>query len=301
MPSTGEAHPLQLWGILRAPVPLRRMRVAFAVHSRFCGPPRNAVQILLGPDPWGDPWPCRLRPFSEPPMSSWGLMYRSVFGSFHLIDVSNGRQWLHAPMPSPSAIICIPSPNQKLRVNVEGRRAWAKSFSHFRGGSIKFPDGDPGQGSAAPHRHRSKEGRSAYPERRLQPLPPPDLGAACCGCLAAGTPLALGHRLYKEQNRPWYTLRSIGRAASPIKVFHFGRFHNRPSVMVPRAEVIWQTAPLNHCPRWVSGQCPGPGGRLQPVLMRHPPQLPVKTWRGGGGGAGGCRKDRARPPPRGPG
>ena len=25
-----------------------------------------------------------------------------------------------------------------------------------------------------------------------------------------------------------------------------------------------------------------PGGRLQPVLMRHPPQLSVKTWRGGG-------------------
>ena len=31
----------------------------------------------------------------------------------------------------------------------------------------------------------------------------------------------------------------------------------------------------------------GPGGRLQPVLMRHPPQLSVKTWGGGGGSGGG--------------
>ena len=29
-----------------------------------------------------------------------------------------------------------------------------------------------------------------------------------------------------------------------------------------------------------------PGGRLQPVLMRHPPQLSVKTRGGGGGGKG---------------
>ena len=28
------------------------------------------------------------------------------------------------------------------------------------------------------------------------------------------------------------------------------------------------------------------GGRLQPVLMPHPPQLSVKTWGGGGGGGG---------------
>ena len=61
-----------------------------------------------------------------------------------------------------------------------------------------------------------------------------------------------------------------------------------------------------------------PGGRLQPVLMRHPPQLSVKTWSsrdtcwwptrhhylskpGGGEGVGGlggaAYKDRARPPP----
>ena len=30
----------------------------------------------------------------------------------------------------------------------------------------------------------------------------------------------------------------------------------------------------------------GTGGRLQPVLMRHTPQLSVKTRRGGGGGGG---------------
>ena len=29
------------------------------------------------------------------------------------------------------------------------------------------------------------------------------------------------------------------------------------------------------------------GGRLQLVLMRHPPQLTVETWGGGGGGGGG--------------
>ena len=55
----------------------------------------------------------------------------------------------------------------------------------------------------------------------------------------------------------------------------------------------------------------GPGGRLQPVLMRHPPQLSVKTCGGGGvqpgvggGGAGGCRIQgpgpAAPPPPPGP-
>ena len=32
-----------------------------------------------------------------------------------------------------------------------------------------------------------------------------------------------------------------------------------------------------------SGGALAPGGRLQPVLMRHPPQLSVKTWGGGGG------------------
>ena len=29
------------------------------------------------------------------------------------------------------------------------------------------------------------------------------------------------------------------------------------------------------------------GGQLPSVLMRHPPQLSVKTWGGGGGGGGG--------------
>ena len=33
-----------------------------------------------------------------------------------------------------------------------------------------------------------------------------------------------------------------------------------------------------------------PGGQLQPVLMRHPPKLPVKTWEGRGQlGGGSCR------------
>ena len=35
-----------------------------------------------------------------------------------------------------------------------------------------------------------------------------------------------------------------------------------------------------------------PGGRLQPVLMRHPPQLSVKTWGGGGGGSWGRGSSR---------
>ena len=33
-------------------------------------------------------------------------------------------------------------------------------------------------------------------------------------------------------------------------------------------------------------QCRHHGGRLQPVLMRHPPQLSVKTWGDGGWGGG---------------
>ena len=32
----------------------------------------------------------------------------------------------------------------------------------------------------------------------------------------------------------------------------------------------------------------GTGGRIQPVLMRHTPQLSVKTRGGGGGCGGGC-------------
>ena len=38
------------------------------------------------------------------------------------------------------------------------------------------------------------------------------------------------------------------------------------------------SASVGHVPRGARG------GRLQPVLMRHPPQLSVKTWGGGAGG-----------------
>ena len=62
------------------------------------------------------------------------------------------------------------------------------------------------------------------------------------------------------------------------------RFYSEESTPFS-ADLLEKTIPT-HCTH------PARGGRLPPVLMRHPPQLSVKTGAGGagwGGSAGGCR------------
>ena len=55
----------------------------------------------------------------------------------------------------------------------------------------------------------------------------------------------------------------------------------------PKDSVCGQNPPTHDVPDHdCTGGAQGPGGRLQPVLMRHPPQLSVKTRGGGGGGRG---------------
>ena len=83
-----------------------------------------------------------------------------------------------------------------------------------------------------------------------------------------------------------------GKAPYPMMGHRGYAIHkNTVSAAVTRADdVLSHVTPTAGCIEERPGTCwapPTTGGRLQPVLMRHTPQLSVKTRGGGGGGGGG--------------